>query len=715
MEKIVPLSKSRVIDYSQEKVSNFWLGNSDSQKSTKEPPPAEMLSSFLHSWQSKAEVVCIASAELASPVLVKWCLAMSEKGARIYLLTASRPSGAAQLAGNCLMRFEIPLHGSFLIVNPQNDPAGLFFDCSLTEIALGDHQNEAVEMDSGQSLDAYEFFTYHFWNTAKSEILDRNAKALPCKPAGFSVHKPKDKLADCAEIFGKSEVSHAVFPSSNWNLEFLRSATLVTDFQVENPESIGSENNLMVNSIHEKLHCICNEEKGYLFANAVFGKEDIHYALSLNEKQRQQLVHRISGIAEQADYSFVAEELRQALIGRKIRPLGSLNDRSIAAEATRTMEVQADSFLPLPDLEKLEPTLKDDGITCKVTYQWSILPFSLPKGASEDPLYQKWKDKQTNFTQRISETQKIIDKAEEKSKGFAGNLMRFLKRTIAGKSQKWEELRDSLADLGGMELHLLPDAQRRKIVGQFNEIQKEAANTVVELDQKVEEARQQDEWEAKRKVLVDEVSDLEQQIVASSKEIAQKESEFQAEKQQLREQFAAWLKAKKIAEDDVPKQRSKWEQASGKKRRDKNPKEAEEARAALSELNQLDPSVLDRRHAGDIKGLSQAKQSLETRLQKKKADLEKIGDHFEPRSQSTGGGSVLDGLQGKGGSPSASNLRAFTDDFPEDLPSKGALYVAAGKRYLAISFWQEEEKGNKEADRLKAILCATTENPNSNG
>jgi hypothetical protein len=353
--------------------------------------------------------------------------------------------------------------------------------------------------------------------------------------------------------------------------------------------------------------------------------------------------------------------------------------------------------------------LEDDGITCMLTYRWTILPYYLPKGATEDALYQKWKIKQADFLKQVADAQRAIVKASEKSTGIAGGLMRFLKQAILGKSQQWQELTSELSAFSGIDLNAKPSAERKKVVDRLNAIQKEVASTVVELDQKVEEAKQQEEWESKRNALVSEVSQLEQQVGSSEEDIRQKEKAHKTEEAALRAQFEAWLNARGLTEEDIPKLRSQWEQASGKKNREKNPEEAEAAKGSLAELERLDPSVLKRRHETDMKGLEQGKQQIASRLQKKIAELEKMGTEFKPNRSATGG-SLIDSLHGKSGSSPVSSIRAFPDDFPEDLPNVGTLHSVGGKRYLAIAYWQEEEIGRKAAERLKAIMCATPEN-----
>jgi len=45
------------------------------------------------------------------------------------------------------------------------------------------------------------------------------------------------------------------------------------------------------------------------------------------------------------------------------------------------------------------------------------------------------------------------------------------------------------------------------------------------------------------------------------------------------------------------------------------------------------------------------------------------------------------------------------DQFPK-LPKVGKLYQLNNQYFLAIEFWEEYELGKKEAERLKANLCA---------
>ena len=42
----------------------------------------------------------------------------------------------------------------------------------------------------------------------------------------------------------------------------------------------------------------------------------------------------------------------------------------------------------------------------------------------------------------------------------------------------------------------------------------------------------------------------------------------------------------------------------------------------------------------------------------------------------------------------------------DSLPKVGEVYISDGKRYLAIEYWKDYNKGKEEAERLNAKLCA---------
>jgi len=88
-------------------------------------------------------------------------------------------------------------------------------------------------------------------------------------------------------------------------------------------------------------------------------------------------------------------------------------------------------------------------------------------------------------------------------------------------------------------------------------------------------------------------------------------------------------------------------------------------------------------------------------ISEKKSEKDKKPSEKQPRSP-------LGNLRKQENSVSKNTPRQKEILHPElpCLPEVGLLYQANGKAYLAIKYWEDFEKGQVEADRLKATLCA---------
>lgn len=707
METIIPIPLTRSFDYSQQEENNFWLVKPANQDNDRGAAPGQTLGRFIQNAGEGPEVICILSAELSSPQLIKWCITMATKGKRVYLLTAHKPNDHAQLAGVCLMRFGLPIVGSMVITDPKNDPKGIFFNCALSDEFLAKAIFNAVDLDSEQCKLGYNFFAYHFWNSAKKEIKERNALVQNCENAPFSLATPKSLMPEVKKGISTGEITHGIFPSSSWKLGTLEDATLVTDMKLEQPELFGKDNDLYTYTNPDPLHCLCTAQNGYLFGASDLKTESIQFILKLNPGQQTDFNEVIENRASSAPYKFIRKVKRVHLIDKKILRLNSPQEQKIRESTTKSERVDSEMFRSKSELEKLEPPFKDDNTSCQLNYEWSVFQFTLPKSANRDPLYQKWDKKQKNFASKIQEMQSVIQKAKEKSQGFASNLMRFMKGILLGKNQKWQELSLELEEFGEKELKDVSRTERKRIVDRLNIIQRDIADSVIELDEKVEEARLQEEWETKKKLLLEEIEKLENEKREVISEIKETEAAFKADLERREKAIQEFLESRKIEPDTLPKYKNELEKKAGAKNRKKNPEEAEKAKKELEELARFDPAVLKKKQTADRKKNERDQQQIENKLSRKKADLDKHGDKFIPVRQKVSGGSSIDKLHGKGGKSSSRSVRSFSEEFPENLPEKGELFTANGKRYLTITYWEEEEKGRIEAERLNAELCTS--------
>ncbi|MDR0559807.1 MAG: FAM83 family protein [Prevotellaceae bacterium] len=201
--KIQPISKSQVIDYSDQPLQNFWRQKADKTLSAKSH--REQITEIL---QSATEgIVCVQTEALTDKYLIKQIFDTSQgRKVKIYILVNEYSEELNQLNEICLIRFGgLKNIGTFVLANPNSKtPNGIFFGGQLTEqsIAVSEHISRELEMQEITEL--FRHFCFHFWKTAKKEIIEKG------KPTDV-VSKPLDIFHDVNAFDGKDFVYGTLF------------------------------------------------------------------------------------------------------------------------------------------------------------------------------------------------------------------------------------------------------------------------------------------------------------------------------------------------------------------------------------------------------------------------------------------------------------------------------------------------------------------------
>jgi septal ring factor EnvC (AmiA/AmiB activator) len=707
MNPIIPIQRSETIDYSHQSERNFWLINPVSTNELGKAPIAAEIENFLQHIHPAAEVVCVASSELSNQRISNWCLKMAQEGKRVYVLTGQQPADSKALAGSCLMRFELPLVGSLVLVDPHNTPRGIFFNGPFSKEIPSQAGRLVLELDAQQVEAAFQFFTFHFWNSAQKEIKDQRAEAESCEKAPFGILEPDNILDQIEQRLKQGGVKSAAFAAGSWDFSHASDAVLLTNIGLENPTEMGAKNTLHANDQALPLQAICFRETGYLIPTNELSANALCHCLTLNAKQKDEVEKLIKRLTSQAPYQFHHQVLRGQLKGREVRRLQSTTPVLIKASTTKQETMRPPEFLSRNELESLRPDFKDDRCSCSVTYRWTIEQYQLPEGSKPDSLYSKWEERQKLLDQRIATLRQHIAKLEADSQSIAEGLKKFIGRFITGKKQKWSETATELTDLAAKKIQNCTRTERLKIVERLNQLQRELADSVAELEQKKSEAQQEQQWEEKRDQLKSEYQSLNNDLQKAESELEAKESEFAKELTKREAEFEAFLQKEGIRKESLAKYRSELEEKAGKKNKDKNPEEAETARQKLDALKQIDPESLKMKINADLKLLKKTTEFLDIKVKQKEKELSNHGEKFVPK-KNTSTGSHIDTLK-KEPTKSTSSLTPLPTDFPEDLPKVGTLFAHQNQRYLGIRDWMDEEAGRTEAQRLNAKLCF---NPN---
>jgi len=169
--KILPISKSKVVDYSNEPLTNFWQvkgGKPYTADQNFKQQIIELLCSVTEGF------ICIQSVKLNDKQIIKQIFDTARgREVKIYILVNQYSPELDLLNGVCLIRYELQNTGSFVLVNPNsNQPNGLFFTGQITEEALSSSKQILKNIKDREVAELFRHFCFHFWETAKREIIE---------------------------------------------------------------------------------------------------------------------------------------------------------------------------------------------------------------------------------------------------------------------------------------------------------------------------------------------------------------------------------------------------------------------------------------------------------------------------------------------------------------------------------------------------------------
>jgi hypothetical protein len=311
-------------------------------------------------------------------------------------------------------------------------------------------------------------------------------------------------------------------------------------------------------------------------------------------------------------------------------------------------------MIPKNEFEDKEPNLTDDGISVIIEYKWQNVPFYLPEGAIESPLYERWRKKQEEIVKaldsilnKIQEAEKKLDsilnkiQEAEKKEASLSKAIRCLflgKKNVLGTSKN-----DIEKELKKTNYANLTEAELKEKINRINKINAQVQEKIGEIETEDRKAK------------------LDEEIKSDKTQLSKLESELESKEQELEN--------KKANGDTV-----------------------------------FIPKIED-----EIKNLKKKRNSLKNKIQSKEKEKEKYKEISQSYSSSLN--EVIGDKNVKQNNSTKSQFLQVPDlqDYPS-LPKVGKLYQVKNQKFLAIEFWEEYEIGKKEAERLNAILCAIKQN-----
>ncbi len=586
--KILPISKSKVVDYSNEPLVNFWRVKDGKFHSVSQNYKQQIINLL----QSVTEgFICIQSVALTDKQIIKLIFDTARgREVKIYILVNQYSPELKALNGLCLIRYELQNTGSFILVNPNsNQPKGIFFSGHLTENSLTDSNQVLIEINNNEVKELFRHFCFQFWETAKKGILEEE-KHLNIES------KPIDVFHDTKE----------------------------------------------------------------------YGDKDFVYATL---------------------FDFVEKSKRGELANKLIVPLRKENQPPILIKQEEKKElgnISLNELPPLNEFEKYTPDLSDDGISCRIEYFWTNEPFYLPDKCDKSPLYDKWKNETNKINNHLETILTKIKEAEKKEKTISKALSRY----FLGKKNTFNKLKSDIEDLKKVDFANINERDLKENIAKISAIYTQVNNEISEIEQEDNKAK-----------LDEEIEDLKEKKKTKQEELTKKQEELNEKESESKEKLKVFLKKHNLEESSLGKIKNEWQQKSGHKNKQKNPKEAEEAEAKLSELNEIQNLVFISKLKSEVESIQREIKRIEDEIKRKENEKIKSNQQNETKS------SLSEFISKEPSEQSSISVKSLTvPDLPQ-LPKIGKLYQLGNQTYLAIEFWEEYEQGKIEAERLKAKLC----------
>jgi hypothetical protein len=587
--RILPTSKSKIVDYNNEPLIDFWQVKGGKQNNTDQNYKKQIIDLL----RSVTEgFICIQSEKLNDRQIIKQLNDTArDREVKIYILVNQYSPELDLLNGVCLIRYEIQNTGSIILTNSNSKhPMGLFFSGQMTEISLSHYNQILLELSASDITELFRHFCFQFWEVAKKEVIEKGKHTnITSKPI---------------DVFHDSKS---------------------------------------------------------------FGDKDFAYSIL---------------------FDFVEKARRGDFSNKLIVPLKKENELPILINqnAEKNLGVHKMTELyPLEKFEKKTPELPDDGISCFVKYQWINEPFYLPENSVLSSLYEKWKSETTKINNHLELILNKIQEAEKKEKTISSTLSRF----FLGKKNTFNKLKSDIEELKKIDFANITEKQLKEKISEINSIYSQVESEIGEIEQ-----------EDKKAKLEEEINDLKERKKNKDEELKNKQDELQLKEKDVDDQLKIFLAKYKIEEAFLGKFKNEWQQQSGHKNKQKNPKEAEEAENKLAELNEIQNKVFINKLKSEIENLQKEVKRIEDEIKRKENEKSK------PNQQSGNKSSLSEFVSNESSKQSSNTGKLLSVPDLQQLPQVGQLYQINNHYYLAIEFWEQYEQGKSEAERLKAKLCA---------
>lgn len=689
--KIQPISKTKTLDYSELSVNYFWqkrqVNTGDSHINN--------AAQIIHALQTATDsLICIQTEALTDVKLIEVIFEAAKRN-RIYLLLNENNEAIKKLHSACLIRFDLKSIGSTMLINPNtNDTKGFIFNGQLTKQSFAYTQNVLLDLDNEQIKILFQHFSYHFWNTAQFEILEKEQKV---SDSPVDIYPCTQNFCDIT--FVKSMLKENV-NNSRISIPTVRSGELLNIAEVKNAKIITSltGNNLdLLKQVKENVNevfALSDTNPFHLIGDWFIPKitipnDALFYALPLNKAQKETIEEHFAVLKASATYEYFNQKCRKDLLDKTFCFVEKMNEEitMTLAENLRAANCSANELLPKEDLEKQEPALIDSGTSLSIAFNWENEPYYVPKAAKVHKLYKDWEDFEKKVQVFIAKIESKIAEGEKRETTVSSTLKRF----FLGKKTTFSNLKYELDELKNKQFSKLSQIEVNQIVSNLNEIYRKVVGEIGEIEREDMKAK-----------LTEEINAFNIQKSEKEKNLTEYKQKITENELKKETQLAEFYVKYETSRNSLSLFKTALEQKAGKKNKGKNPKEADEAQKILNELKEIQGFDFGSKIKEDMSKVEKEIQDLTNRISRKEKEKNGI-NVVEKKDEESSLSYITDKNKSQNtASMHENNLR--NPNLPP-LPKVGELYEVGNQSYLAITYWEEYDLGKAEAKRLDAKLC----------
>ena len=541
-------------DYGDSVIENVWVDSNschversetsqslESTQSTKETTRIlgtmqAIKDSMLETLQTAQDsIICLYTSFLDNEILTL-VQAIGDNN-RIYIYTKDQNT-LQETSHHSLVRLGDNLAGSFVLIQKDKNIQGFFstkdFDIESNQLFL--------ELDSNQCNDFWHYFITCFWKDAKKEFIagkeeeikEMNQKDfIPPFQNGFDTEFIRDSI---------SQRKSAALIQLQTNSPLI---DLLQDFE---------ECKFFLQDFHTLSDEMLLQDKETNFIECPVGFDSINndiflsnnntllYSISLNDTQNKTFksLRESFVITKSFKHSIALKEL----IDKTIHYLDGKTAK-IEAHTTHIDSIQCTSFLDKDEFETQELDYKQiwqDKYphTCKITYSFDIIPFYTPTHFKQANLYNEWENTHKALHNTIDKALKDIESIYKKQdelnafQALLSEIKKIFQQSFLGKNTNLKDLTAKLNEIKEKAtLETLNIDSTQSYIQELEKHIKTINENSGEIDLKLDEAKEHNEWQTRKNKLEEEIEKLQQHCHTKQQDLNTKEKEYKDKEEKL--------------------------------------------------------------------------------------------------------------------------------------------------------------------------------------